>query len=404
MDIPPFIRKLLPMSWSRLLVFVIAVSLLALGGCRWGRNKAAPAKDYNRQLNPGAQALREISSDRLPQVTLTTADRASIAAALENSLRFMGRPGSQRFYPIAGISHDEVRRSCDKLLQLLRTTPDDAALFAAIRRDFRVFMSVGCDDEGTVLFTGYYTPIFDGSLTPDARFRYPLYKRPADLVTAPGDQIATQRLPDGSSQPYPTRAVLEASGALNGLELVYLADPFETYIIQVQGSGKIRLPDGNIIDVGYDGTNNHRYHPIAEDMIKEGRIRREDLSLATLRAYFRANPPDVAVYVARNPRYIFFARTQGGPFGSLGQPVTKDVTVATDKSIFPPGGPMIVATQSADANGRPVPYAGIRVDQDTGGAIRAPGRCDLYMGEGLAAENRAGFQFAEGQMYYLIAR
>lgn len=397
--------KTTEMSWMRLIIVVfVAATLIALGGCRWGRAKAAPEKDYNRQLTPGALALTEISADRLPQVTLTQADRDAIITALEHSLRFLGRPGSQRFYPIASITHDDVRRSCDKLLQLLRTTPDDSALFAAIRRDFRVFMSVGCDSEGTVLFTGYYTPIFDGSLTPDSRFRYPLYRRPADLITAPGDQIALQRLPDGSSRPYPARAELEASGVLRGLELVYLSDPFEAYIIQVQGSGKIRLPDSSIIDVGYDGTNNHRYHAIAEDLIRDGKIRREELSLAKMREHFRANPQDVGIYSARNPRYIFFARTQGGPFGSLGQPVTKDVTVATDKTIFPPGGPMIVATQTADATGRPIPYSGIRVDQDTGGAIRAPGRCDLYMGEGVAAEMRAGFQFAEGQLYYLIAR
>lgn len=386
------------------LLVLLVLCALAASGCRWGRKAKAEDKDYNRQLMAGEVALLEVSADRLPRIALTPADRQSIIAALEHSLTFLAKPGSQRFYPVAGVQHSEIRTSCEKLLNLLRTTDSDSALQEAIARDFRVFMSVGCDNNGTVLFTGYYTPIFDGSLTPDSRFRFPLHKRPADLISGVGDQIAQQRLPDGSSRPYPDRATLEAGGTLKGLELVYLADPFEAYIVQVQGSGKIRLPSGELIDVGYDGTNNHRYHPIAEDLIRDGKIRREELSLAKLREYFKAHPGDLAVYAARNPRYIFFARTKGGPFGSLGQPVTKDVSVATDKTIFPPGGPVVVSTTTADAGGRPVPYSAIRVDQDTGGAIRAPGRCDLYMGEGVAAEMRAGFQFAEGQLYYLIAR
>ena len=185
---------------------------------------------------------------------------------------------------------------------------------------------------------------------------------------------------------------------------MWFSDPFEAYVVQVQGSGKDRLETGEVIDVGYDGTNNHKYQSIAEALIADGKIKREELSLATMRAYFRSHPEEVPVYASRNPRFIFFTRTKGGPFGSLGQPVTTDVTIATDKSIFPPAAPAIVQTATYDLSGAQTAYAALRVDQDSGGAIRAPGRCDLYMGEGDGAERRAGFQLAEGKLFYLILR
>lgn len=393
------------MSWRTLLVLlVIPLVALSLEGCRWGRGKKAAKKDYARQLEPGERALVEVDAERLPALTLTASDRAAMQRALDHSLAFLKRPGSARFFPIADITREQTEKSVRALRELLDSAGDDAALNSAIRAKFRVLMSVGWDGQGGVLFTGYCTPIYDGSLTPDERFKYPLHKRPADLVTGVGDAVAQQRLADGTTRPYPARAELERSGALRGLELVYFADPFEAYIVQVQGSGRVRLPDGRVIEVGYDGTNNHTYHPIAEDLIADGKMTKETLSLATMRAYFRQHPQDVPVYAARNPRYIFFTITKGGPYGSIGQPVTADVSVATDKTIFPPGAPVVVQTLLADAQGGDRNYAALRVDQDTGGAIRAPGRCDLYMGIGDEAEARAGHQMAEGRLFYLILR
>ena len=159
-----------------------------------------------------------------------------------------------------------------------------------------------------------------------------------------------------------------------------------------------------MMEVGFNGTNNHRYHPIAMDLVNEGKLRKEDLNLANVRKYFQENPQDLVAYRQRNPRFIFFTQVKGGPFGSLGQPVTTDVSVATDKSIFPPGAACLVDTTAATTNGRQGTYAALRLDQDTGGGIRAAGRCDLYMGEGDGAEQRAGNQFAEGKMYYLLLK
>jgi membrane-bound lytic murein transglycosylase A len=393
-----------------LLALVIPLLAIATTGCQMrGQKKTPPpppvTKDYNKPLGAGERALVDIDINELPVLTLASEDRARLQTAIQHSLAFLNRPSADLKYPMGSITKDQVVRSLHAVAELLQSTTDAAQFDAALKSRFRALMSVGCDDRGTVLFTGYYTPIFNASRVPTATYKYPIYKRPADLVQgAKQDDLALQRLPDGSSRPYPARAELESNGSLRGLELIYFQDPYEAYVVEVQGSAKVLLPDGTQLEIGYSGTNGHKYHPIAMDLVNEGKIRREELSLAVVRAYFRDHPAELVEYRQRNPRMIFFAPTKGGPFGSLGQPVTTDVSVATDKSIFPAGALCLAATNATAGSGRGGNYAALRLDQDTGGGIRAAGRCDLYMGEGDAAERRAGNQFAEGKLYYLLLK
>jgi len=387
-------RKLLALALA-------ALAVMPTAGCRWGREKpAVPTKpDYNAALPPGAVALTEVSIDQLPTVSFNAAHRAELHTAIAHSLSYLATKSADRKYatPIAGITKEAVIKGLKQLDELIGSSSNEADFNAAIRNRFRAFKSVGCDGRGTVLFTGYYTPIFNASLTQTGEYRYPLYSRPKDLVSgASSDALASQRLPDGSTRPYPSRAELESSGVLKGTELIWLANPVESYIVQVQGSARLRLTSGEMVEVGYDGTNGHQYHPLAMDLVNEGKIARSELSLATVRRYFQSHPDELPGYTARNPRFIFFTRTTGGPFGSLGRPVTADVSIATDKAIFPPGALAISALSGGAAE--------LRLDQDTGGAIRAAGRCDLYMGIGDSAEQRAGAQFAEGNLFYLVAK
>ncbi len=386
-----------------LVVALVALVAIAASGCRWGRAKPQPppprSTDYNAPLPAGAVALTEVPIERLPTVAFDPSSRRALRAAIAQSLSWLATPSADKAYarPIAGITKEQVARGLTRLDELVATAVDEASFNAAIKTRFRAFMSVGCDQKGTVLFTGYYTPIFAASLTQDATYRYPLYRRPKDLVNAATpDAIAGRRMADGTIQPYPARTEIVSSGMLAGNELVWLANPVEAYIVEVQGSARLRLPSGEIIEVGYDGTNNHPYHGIMLDLVNEGKIARSDLNLASMRRYFAEHPDELPRYTARNPRFVFFTRTSGGPFGSLGRPVTADVSVATDKSIFPPAAAVVSALTAGPAN--------LRLDQDTGGGIRAAGRCDLYMGIGEEAERRAGAQFAEGRLYYLIAR
>ena len=280
-------------------------------------------------------------------------------------------------------------------------------LNAAIRDKFDVYMSVGCDNNGTVLFTGYYTPIFDGSPERSERFSYPLYNQPNDLVKGLDGQILGQRQADGQITPYPPRAEIEDSGLLNGGELVWLSDPFEAYIAHVQGSAKLRMPDGKLTTVGYAASNGQEYHSVAEEMVKDGRISRGQMSLSAMIDYFKRHIDQVNMYVRRNPRFVFFRKQEGPPRGSLNEPVTSMRTIATDKSIFPRGCLTFITTALPRMSGSDIVnqvYSGFALDQDTGGAIRAPGRCDVYMGVGNTAGKLAGKTYQEGKLYYLFLK
>lgn len=401
---------------NALLVPLIALIAFGSAGCQWRKAKkpAAPqpgvTKDYNKPLGSGEQALVDVDINTLPNFSLANEDRARLQQAIQYSLAYLNSPSqgatsANRRYPVGSITKEQVAQSLQALTELLQTTTDEAEFNAALKSRFRALMSVGCDNQGTVLYTGYFTPILKASRTQSAVYRYPIYKVPPDFIKPATDKdIAMQRLSDGGTRPYPTRAQLESSGALKGLELLWFTEPYDPYVVEVQGSAKATLPDGTLVEVGVGGINGHPYHPIAQDLVNEGKIRKDELSLATVRAYFSAHPDELTTYTNRNPRFVFFTDSKGGPFGSLGRPVTTDVTVATDKSIFPPGAACLAVTTASDASGRRGSYAGLRLDQDTGGGIRAAGRCDLYMGVGDGAERRAGNQFAEGKLYYLLLK
>jgi membrane-bound lytic murein transglycosylase A len=268
-------------------------------------------------------------------------------------------------------------------------------------------MSIGCDDRGTVLFTGYYTPILDGSFVRTERFRYPLYKQPDDLVKGPTGEILGRREADGQISPYPPRAVIEDSRMLRGKELVWLADPFEAYIAHVQGSAKLRLPDGELTTVGYAANNGHEYQSVAQELVKDGRIPADQMSLSAMIDYFKRYKDQVSTYIRRNARFVFFKKEDGPPLGCLNEPVTALRSIATDKSIFPRASLAFISTTLPQAiGGRAVNrlYSGFALDQDAGGAIRAPGRCDVYMGQGDMAGKLAGQTYQEGRLYYLFLK
>jgi len=211
----------------------------------------------------------------------------------------------------------------------------------------------------------------------------------------------------GGTAPYPPRDEIESSGILKGKELVWLGNPFEVYIAHVQGSAKIRQPDGSLIGIGYAANNGHEYKSIAQKMIDDGKISRDQLSLSSMIAYFKAHADEVSQYTMLNPRFVFFRIENGPPRGSINEPVTTLRTIATDKSIYPRACLALVSTTLPRANGNKVvqeKYSGFALDQDTGGAIRAPGRCDIYMGDGDTAGKLAGQTYREGRLYYLFVK
>ncbi|OHB75475.1 MAG: hypothetical protein A2Z25_21640 [Planctomycetes bacterium RBG_16_55_9] len=381
--------------------------IFILSGCKSAPEKAKTP--YDRPLPPGQFALRKITNPQeIPDFTMACLDLAELQAGIARSINYLQKPSSRQYYPAGQITHSMAIESLKAFDEMLDSGLAGPQLNQAIRERFDVYISIGCDDQGTVLFTGYYTPIFDGSLTPTDRFRYPLYKQPEELVKGPDGEILGRRMPDGQISPYPPRAVIEDSLMLRGKELIWLGDPFETYIAHVQGSAKLRLSDGQITTVGYAANNGHEYRSVAQELVNEGKIPEDRISLTSMMDYFRRHKDQISRYVRRNARFVFFQEQEDGlPRGCLNEPVTAYRSIATDKLVFPRGSLTFITTTLPRAVGGQAVnqvYSGFALDQDAGGAIRAPGRCDVYMGVGDVAGKLAGQTYQEGRLYYLFLK
>ncbi len=357
------------------------------------------------QTVAGCQADRLGYDEKLWPQSGKPGDRQALRVAIDRSLRYLRTPAAvkaYRNYLVPGIGRDRVQRSLQRFRHLLLTSHSPAELQQAVCREFAFYQAIGQDQQGTVAFTGYFEPAYTASRIPTQQYRYPLFRSPATLATW--------------SHPHPTRIQLEgidglqtANGPLRGLELVWLRDRLEAFLIQVQGSARLDLTDGSQMTVGYAGNTHYPYTSIGKELIADNKMQPESLTLPALIQYFQTNPTELDRYLPRNNRFIFFRQTGGAPAtGSLGLPVTPERSIATDKSLMPPGALALIQTQIPAVN-QPHPLqlplvSRYVLDQDTGGAIRGPGRVDIFMGSGAIAGDRAGLINNTGQLYYLLLK
>ncbi|WP_408638128.1 murein transglycosylase A [Rubidibacter lacunae] len=334
--------------------------------------------------------------DRIPS------DRAALLLAIDRSLGYLDTPASvaaYQDYPVPGITRARVRRSLVRFRQLVQQTSSPEELQAAVRREFVFYRAAGSDGQGTVAFTGYYEPVFAASRTRTADYRYPLYRRPADF--------------EQWQSPHPARADLEgrhgtgAGSPLAGSELAWLRDRLEAFLVHVQGSATLRFPDGSSTSITYHGKTDRPYASIGKELVADGHLTRDELSLPAVLAHFRSRPADLSRYLPRNESFVFFQEAPAAsPLGTLSVPVTADRSIATDKSLMPPGALALIHTQipDFDATGALMTPTVSRyvLDQDTGSAIRGAGRVDIFLGRGTAAGARAGEIDWTGELYYLI--
>jgi membrane-bound lytic murein transglycosylase A len=364
--------------------------------------KALPLRVVNPQEIP-SNLGKDSQLWQLPDGSI--GDKAKLFKALNQSLNYLDTPASQsayRNYPVPGVTHARVRRSVLRFRTLLQAATSPTALAAAVRKEFDFYESVGKDNQGTVDFTGYFEATYRASRVRTADYRYPLYRTPTNFANW--------------SQPHPTRLQLEGAdglqaskGKLRGQEMVWLRDRLEAYLVQVQGSARLTLTDGKIMTIGVSSKTNYPYISIGKELVKAGKVRLEDLSLPFLIQYFQAHPTELDEYIPRNQRFIFFQETNGAPAtGNLGVPVTAERSIATDKSIMPPGALAILQTRfpyySASQSIELQDVSHFVLDQDTGGAIKGPGRVDIFMGTGTKAKARAGLINTPGRLYYLLLK
>lgn len=257
--------------------------------------------------------------------------------------------------------------------------------------------------DGLAFATGYYEPEILGSRTPLPGY-VPVHILPPDLVrcTRSDGKTGKGRVDPSTGRclPYFSRGQI-ADGALAGrrLELAWAADPVDLFFVEIQGSGRIRFPDGSVMRIGYDGQNGHEYVAIGRLLRDRGILASGTITMSAIKEWLRSNPTEGAALMRENPSYIFFRELTGpGPIGAIGIAVTPKATVAADPKFVPLGAPIFMYNMD-----RPEP-SGLWVAQDTGGAIKGPNRFDTFWGAGAEAEALAGSMSASGQALILLPK
>jgi membrane-bound lytic murein transglycosylase A len=261
------------------------------------------------------------------------------------------------------------------------------------------------------LITGYYEPILKGSRTPTATFRTPLYAAPDDLLTIDLGELYPDlkgrrlrgRVQGKKVIPYLSRAELERSASLAGKEIVWVDDALDAFFLQIQGSGRVELPGGETIRVGYADQNGHPYRSIGRYLIDQGILTSEQATTQGLRQWLRENPQRMQQVLNANPSFVFFREDalkdpSQGPKGALGVPLTAERSIAVDPRWIPLGAPAFLSTTYPITN---QPLQRLVVAQDTGGAINGAVRADYFWGMGPAAGENAGRMRQPGRIWLL---
>ncbi|WP_375475987.1 murein transglycosylase A [uncultured Nostoc sp.] len=332
-------------------------------------------------------------------------DRKALLASIDNSLLYLTKGdaiAAYQNYPVREITLDRVRRSLLRFRQLVVSSMSAAQLQAAVQREFVFYQSVGNDGKGTVKFTAYYEPVYTASRVRTAIYKYPIYRLPPDFSQWP--------------KPHPKRIDLEGKDGLKGnksklrgLELLWFRDRLDAYMVHIQGSAQIKLTNGKTTSIGYAGGTDYPWTSIGKELAKDGKLPLNGLTMPRMIAYFRQKPQELSNYLPRWKRFIFFQETSGrAATGSIHVPVTAERSIATDKSLMPPGALALIY------NSFPYPASGGKLerrtvsrfvlDQDTGSAIKGPGRVDYFMGSGKLAGDRAGVTGGNGSLYYLLLK
>ena len=291
--------------------------------------------------------------------------------------------------------------------------PSTAEIIDYYTNNFDVYSANNADGTDTGLVTGYYQPMLKGSRTKTAKFTYPLYRQPSDLITVDLAELYPElkfkrvrgKLVGNKLIPYATRAQIETAAApLAGSELVWVDDIVEAFFLQVQGSGIIKLENGEQMQVGYADQNGQAYNSIGRILIERGELTKDQAGMQGIKNWATKNPAKLQDLLNANPSYVFFRELPtglAGPLGALGVPLTAERSVAVDPKFIPLGAPVFISTTQPNST---KPLKRLMLAQDTGGAIKGGVRADFFWGAGEEAGKQAGSMKQQGKIWVLLPK
>ncbi len=396
-------------------IALILLGLLFSVGCAGLKKGPGEALPSLVQVAPGEEGYPDFIDDM---------DFQGLEEALIQSLAYYSRMPESRTFAF-GEDRYSLRtmvRSAVALLYAIQEDPSPETLSRFIRKNYHVYRSSGQDGEGSVLFTGYYEAELFGHTERTDRYRYPVLTRPDDLVTIdiskfPGVKVQGKRHLIGRVTtsrkvvPYYARnEVGDGSALLDRTEpLAWVDNAVDLFFLEIQGSGVINMDDGSEMRVHYQTKNGHPYRSIGRYLIRKGELTKEEVSMQSIRRWLEENPDRRQEVFNYNPSMVFFKEEAKGPIGCYNVPVTSQRSIATQKRIFPACGVAFITTEkpSEITDGEVTawkPFGRFVMNQDTGGAIKGPGRVDLFTGHGGEAEMTAGHMKQPGSLYFLVLK
>lgn len=358
---------------------------------------------------PSRPQLVPVAPADIPAL-LDDLDRASLQTAIRHSLSALHKqnPSSTLAFGRERIPLTHVHASLETFLAILET---EVELASRLTRELQLYRVTS-----PVLFTGYYEPVLNGNLTRTARYRYPLYRRPDDLIEIDLALFPSRctrekvygRIENGKLLPYFSRAEIDGRGVLEGkgYELVWVDDPVARFFLHLQGSGQIELMDGTRLRVGYTGTNGKPYTSIGSVLVQQGKLQSGHASAPAIQRYLYNHPAERDQLLFHNQRYTFFQFVPDGPRGSLGIPLTPGRSLAVDPTVYPAGALAFIRTSKPiiDPNGRVTwhQFSRFVLLQDSGAAITGWNRADLFWESSTTTE--AGYMAQKGELYLLLKK
>lgn len=365
-------------------------------------------------------SLKKLNLKDYPQF-IDNLDFQGLTASIDHSLEYLKKIPLQRKFQYASQIYTaaHIIKSLETFKIFLAKNPSSKTLNKFIKSYFIVYEAAGNKNK-QVLFTGYFEPSYEGSLSKSDVYRYPVYSRPDDLLeielSAFSDKykgyrplMARVNNSDKRVVPYYSRKQINDLKDFNtrSMPVAWLKSRIDRFFLEIQGSGRVVLEDGEVLRLHYAASNGNAYSSIGRYLIGKKEILKENMSMQAIRTWLEHHPQRMDEVLHHNKSFVFFQKETGGPYGSLGVEVTALRTIATDRRLFPKAGLCFMQAQLPDrVNINPLKQwekaSFFVLNQDTGGAIKGPARADLFCGNGNYARFTAGRLNKYGKLFFLV--